>query len=164
MWPVHKPHIILIDGESGVGKSTLANRMAAALGATVVNLDDAYPGWGGLFMGAAEITDGVLKPISEGKPGRFTKWDWSKNCSGETVMVEVPALLIVEGCGASTPDSRKMADTVIWVSAEETERKERRSAREGGANETELRKWDKDVSIHIERNHPIETASVRIRT
>lgn len=161
---MHKPHIILIDGESGVGKTTLANRMADALDATVVHLDDAYPGWDGLFEGVAEVSEGVLRPISEGKPGRYTKWDWVGNRKGEKLTVAVPKVLIVEGCGSSTPDTRRIADTVIWISTDSAERQVRRNSREGDENKSELQRWDQDVELHIERNDPIETASVRLRT
>lgn len=161
---MRRPHIILIDGESGVGKTTLANRMADALHATVVHLDDAYPGWGGLVEGVAEVSTGVLKPMSKGKPGRYTKWDWVGNRQGEKLIVAVPEVLIVEGCGSSTPDTRRIADTVIWLSTDSAERQARRNSRDGGENKSELQRWDQDVELHIERNDPIETASVRLRT
>ncbi|MEO8095730.1 MAG: hypothetical protein ABI632_12485, partial [Pseudolysinimonas sp.] len=40
--------VVLIDGRSGAGKTTLARELAPLVGAQLVSLDDVYPGWDGL--------------------------------------------------------------------------------------------------------------------
>ena len=85
--PSKTPHIILIDGQSGVGKTTLSLTMADALGATVIHLDDVYPGWGGLVAGRDAVIDGVLRNVVDGRAGRVRRWDWEHSAPGIDVIV-----------------------------------------------------------------------------
>ncbi len=54
--------VVLIDGRSGAGKTTLARDLAPMLGAQLVSLDDIYPGWAGLEAGSAAVArDGAAR-------------------------------------------------------------------------------------------------------
>ena len=162
--PSSSPHIILIDGKSGVGKTTLSLTLAEALGATVVHLDDVYPGWGGLADGRNAVIDGVIRKIAEGRAGRFRRWDWEHSVPGIDVIVAPDDILVVEGCGISTPESRELADTVIWVDCDETARLERLTDRDGEAFDEHRDLWDAQVELHIAENDPIDTATVRVNS
>lgn len=162
--PSNSPHVILIDGQSGVGKTTLSLAMADALGATVVHLDDVYPGWGGLEDGRNAVIDGVLRNIVDGRAGRVRSWDWEHSTAGIDVIVPQSDVLIVEGCGISTEKSRAMADTVIWVDCPDETRRERLANRDGESFDEHRDIWDAQVERHIVDNDPIGTATVTVNS
>lgn len=154
------PHIILIDGHSGAGKTTLAVHMAASLGATIVHLDDVYPGWGGLVEGRDRVVADVLRPLRSGTAGSVQTWNWESDAPGDTLTVSPAPIVIVEGCGISTAESRKLADAVVWVEAPRELRRERVTKRDG-SGATELHdSWERDVETHIAEHNPIQTANV----
>ena len=159
-----KPYVVLIDGKSGVGKSSLADVIASHLDATVVHLDDAYPGWNGLDAGRDVVIDSVLVPLAAGLPGQFRTWDWHRDTAGEIVTVNPTDAIVIEGCGISTPRSRSLASTVIWVDCSESERRIRLFGRDGDAYSEYLEAWDRQVDAHIATNDPIGTATTIVRT
>ena len=154
------PHIILIDGRSGAGKTTLANEIAESLGATVVHLDDVYPGWGGLVEGRNRVIDDVIRPIRSGLPGHLATWDWVRSAPGASRSVAPAEIVIVEGCGISTPQSRLLADTCIWVDAPTEVRFARVAQRDGMETLEHFEAWESDVETHVADNDPIATATV----
>lgn len=162
--PFADPHIILIDGKSGVGKSTLAAVIASALNARLVHLDDAYPGWGGLERGRDAVIRDVVAPLSRGVAGRLETWNWETNSAGDTVVIEPSEVVVVEGCGISTAESRSLASTVLWVDCDDPARLSRRENRDGSQFDAELGEWDKQVGRHIIDNDPISTATVVVNT
>ena len=162
--PSPKPHIILIDGRSGVGKTHLAVRIADALGATVIHLDDAYHGWGGLAAGRNAMIETVLTPLALGVPGHYRAWDWKRDILGDFVDVPPADMVVVEGCGVSTPQSRELASTVLWVECDETLRIARLFGRDSHAFTDNYDAWDEQVDDHIAHNEPITTATVVVRT
>jgi uridine kinase len=162
--PSPKPHIILIDGKSGVGKTRLAVRLAGALDATLVHLDDGYHGWGGLAAGRDAMIETVVEPLTRGLPGRFRAWDWRRDIAGDFVDVPPADVVVIEGCGVSTPTSRELSSTVLWVECDETIRLERLSGRDRGEFNDYYPSWDVQVDAHIVQNNPIQTAHVVIRT
>lgn len=96
---------ILIDGQSGAGKTTLANQLAAHTGFQLVHLDDFYPGWTGLAAASTIVARDILSPKN---PGYF-KWDWERDCQGQWVPVQPARSIIIEGTGAITADTCKRA-------------------------------------------------------
>ena len=162
--PSSSPHIILIDGRSGAGKTSLSLTMAAALGATTVHLDDVYPGWGGLVDGREAVIGSVVRNVVAGRPGRIRRWDWVNDRVGIDVIVPVADVLIVEGCGISTPESRALADVVLWVECDESVRVERLAQRDGETFDRYRDVWDAQVAQHISDNDPIETATLTVNS
>ncbi len=162
--PSAKPHIILIDGKSGAGKTRLATIMGTAMSATVVHLDDVYPGWNGLVAGRDQVLESVLPPLARGQSGEYVSWDWVNDRPGERVSVAPAPVLIVEGCGISTPASRAMADAVMWVDCPDAVRFDRLRSRDGDRFDGHLEGWEAQVAAHITDNNPDTTASVVVRT
>lgn len=116
--------IVLIDGRSGAGKTTLAAWYGAELKLDVVHCDDFYPGWQGLAAAGSIIADQILQGA-----GYYT-WDWAQGCPGSHVAVDVSGGLIIEGCGAITEATIAAAAKVgpvltIYVTADEELRKQR---------------------------------------
>ena len=117
--------LILVDGRSAGGKTTLAESLAALLGGTVVHTDDVawhlHPTeWDD------ELVRGVIAPWRASKCVRFRPPGWI--AKGRPGAVEVPAsaeVLIVEGVGAGRESLAEQADLVIWVQSDRAEARRR---------------------------------------
>jgi hypothetical protein len=138
--------------------------MATSLGASLVHLDDSYPGWGGLAAGRDAIIESVIVPVSVGQPGHFRVWDWARDRPGDVVTVNPADVVIVEGCGISTPRSRELSTTVLWLECPDEVRAARLLQRDGTDFDSQYEDWDRQVDAHIAQNNPIATASVIVRT
>ena len=60
--------LVLVDGRSGAGKSSLADDLRDLLDATgrtvaLVRMDDVYPGWTGLAAAASEVSTRLVRPF-----------------------------------------------------------------------------------------------------
>lgn len=150
--------VLLIDGGSGSGKTSLAHQIAAAVGdAVVVSLDDFYPGWSGLAAGSRMVVEDVL-----GRGG-FRRWDWDAGRPGEWVAVPPAGVWIIEGCGALTPGSRALTDAALWLEADAGVRKARALARDGGAFDPWWDHWAAQEAEHWARHEPWRLADVVVR-
>jgi hypothetical protein len=138
--------------------------MATALDATLVHLDDAYPGWGGLVDGRDAVIETVVTPLATGLPGRYRAWDWGRDSAGGIVEIAPADVVVIEGCGVSTPQSRDLASTVVWVECDENERLARLVDRDSNKFEDFSEAWDEQVDDHIAQNDPMGTATVVVRT
>ncbi len=147
-----------------MGKTRLAVRVAGTLDATLVHLDDAYHGWDGLATGRDAVIETVLAPLSRGLSGRFRAWDWVGDGAGEIVDVRPAGVVVVEGCGVSTQQSRALASTVLWVECDEAVRMSRLFDRDQDAFVDHYDSWEAQVNDHIAQNDPIGTATVVVRT
>ncbi len=117
--------LILVDGRSGSGKSTITGVLAAELGAAVIHTDD-IAWWLHPVAWDDALVDGVLKPWSAGQAVRYRPPGWIDK--GRPGHVEVPAdarVLIVEGVGAGRARLAAMADRVVWVQADRPEARRR---------------------------------------
>ncbi|WP_285027770.1 hypothetical protein [Plantibacter sp. ME-Dv--P-122b] len=153
--------VLLIDGRSGTGKTTLASSVASALTAsTVVHMDDLYPGWEGLDEGARLLVEWILRPFSERRAGEWRRWDWERSARAEAHLVPSDRPLIVEGCGSSSHASRAFADTVLWLDAPVVQRTDRLIGRGDGVDW--LAGWTLQEDTFIERERPDLEAGLRI--
>lgn len=133
-----------LDGRSGSGKTVLAGRVAVELArrrveCSVVHLDDMYPGWTGLAAALPRLCDDVLAPLREGRPARFTSWDWHADGPGPEREVQVTEVVLVEGVGAGATCCPELVDLVVWLEVEAGERRRRALLRDG---ETFAPHWD----------------------
>src|SRR5438309_10605711 len=86
-----------VDGKGASGKTTLAERIAAALPqAVVVHIDDfARPdlrGWE-----RDRFVRQVLEPLLTGRPGRYQRWDFDRDVGAEWHEVRTGVPVVVEG-------------------------------------------------------------------
>jgi uridine kinase len=138
-----RTRLVCVDGPAGSGKTTLAARLAAVLGATVVHMDDLYAGWT-LTGAVARLAAGVLRPLAEGRPGGYHRYDWAADrFDPDPVPVPVPDVLVVEGCGSAARALDTWAVLRIWVEAPEAVRLSRGIARDGAALEAQWRRWQR---------------------
>ncbi|ALC05482.1 hypothetical protein CDES_05225 [Corynebacterium deserti GIMN1.010] len=122
--------IILIDGQSGAGKTTLAATLSQITGFPVVHLDDIYPGWTGLAAASDMVVRDVLHPTHPG----YVSWDWENDRPGQWVSLR-GGNMIVEGTGAITEASKSAALALgqlitLRITGPENVRKKRALARD----------------------------------
>jgi uridine kinase len=154
---------VLIDGRSGSGKSSLADRLAAVWrDSVVVRLDDVYPGWDGLAWAAEHIRVELLAPRAAGRVGRWRRWDWTVGAAAEWHTVEPGGRLIVEGVGALTAATRALADLGIWVDTPDAERKRRALERDGDTYRPHWDRWAAQEDAFIARHRPHTVADLVI--
>lgn len=135
--------IVLIDGRSGSGKTTIAAQIQNQLfkqGETlprVVHMDDLYDGWYGLQAGSDYLLRSVLGPVATGKKPSWQEYDWELEERNQWREFEPGTPLIVEGCGSLSQATSELANLRVWLEADETLRQQRWRDRVG----TEHDKW-----------------------
>jgi uridine kinase len=140
-----RTRLVTVDGPAGSGKTTLADRLAAALASdvAVVHLEDLYAGWT-LTGAVARLCAGVLRPLAEGGAGAYAPFDWhAGHFQPEPVPVPAAAVLVVEGCGSSPRALDPWTSLRVWVEAPEELRTARGLARDGGHLAGEWRRWQR---------------------
>lgn len=144
--------LVLIDGRSGAGKTDYAAALALRTGATLVSLDDVYPGWDGLDAGSWHIAQSVIIPISLGQPGRYRRWDWAQSAPGEWVDVPAGRSLVIEGCGVLRAEIAGVEALRLWIEAPEDIRHERALSRDGDSYRPHWRRWalqeERFIALH----------------
>jgi uridine kinase len=156
--------LVTVDGPAGSGKTTLAGRLAAALGdaAALVHFDELYAGW--TLTGAlGRLQAGVLRPLAEGRAGAHHRYDWAGRRFVEpAVPVPVREVLLVEGCGSSPRTLDPWTTLRIWVEAPRDLRLARGLARDGAELETEWRRWQRTEAAEFTREGTRDRAHVRL--
>jgi hypothetical protein len=127
-----RPRFLAVDGRSGGGKTTVADRLAAAVpGATVVRTDDVA--WYHAFFDWADLLrDGVLEPLRGGESVAYRPLAWDRR--GREGAIVVPAgspLVIVEGVGAGRRELSDYFDALLWVQADAVQARRRGLERDG---------------------------------
>lgn len=137
------PTVIAIDGPAGSGKSTLAGNVAELAGATVVRMDDLYPGWDGLFEVDREVL-ALLRPLSEDTTGSYRRFDWVDAEFREAHHVDPVPLLVLDGVGSGNRAWRDLVTTLVWVEAPPDVRLARGLARDGQDQREHWVRWMRD--------------------
>lgn len=160
--PSDGPVIVLIDGRSGAGKTTLAQEVVAAwAGAspTLLSLDEIYPGWDGLDAASQRLVE-MLRDARAGMPLTWTAWDWAASNPGSPQIRPVAGALVVEGAGALTQDTAALADVRVWMDAPEANRRARAFARDGDSYRPHWERWAAQEDAHLRVHRPRELADI----
>ncbi|MBN9607536.1 MAG: (d)CMP kinase [Actinomycetales bacterium] len=140
--------VVLIDGRSGSGKTTLGRALAQRLGARLVSLDEVYPGWDGLAAAARAVP----RMLAADRPG-FRSGPWGPGGAGTWNPIDPSEPLVVEGCGALTRRSRRLATLGVWLEAPTGVRR-RRALRRDPAFAVDWARWAAQERAHFAREHP----------
>jgi len=113
------PHLVrLVAVDAGAGKTTLANRLAAELGAPVIQLDD-FISFGDLEGWWPRFESQVLEPLFLGERAHFQIRDWVNDVHGDGLAdwKEVPwsPVVIIEGVGAARQEVANRLTYAIWI-------------------------------------------------
>ncbi|MGN8025976.1 hypothetical protein [Microbacterium sp. 22242] len=156
--------VVLIDGRSGAGKSTLARLLAERwplrAAPQLVALDEIYPGWDGMDAGAERAYEQILRPHGRDLVGTWQRYDWVAGKYAENHAVDPARGVILEGCGALTPRSARIADVRVWMQAPEQSRKRRALDRDGELFRPHWDRWAAQEVRHLRRDDPIELATL----
>jgi hypothetical protein len=159
--------VVVLDGRSGAGKSSLARRLVAGWPGRdrvqLVALDDVYPGWDGLAEGVAYARESILRPHARGLIGVWERWDWEADARAEAHAVDPSLPLVVEGSGLLTPEVAALADVSVWVEAPAASRKARALGRDGDTYRPHWDRWALQEDHHIAVHDPVSLASLVVR-
>lgn len=156
--------LVSVDGPAGSGKTTFAERLAAALGdaTQVVHMDDLYAGWT-LTGAVARLEAGVLRPLAEGRPGAYSPYDWAAGrFSPDVVPVPGASVLVVEGCGSCPRRLDRWTTLLVWIEAPEPVRLARGLARDGGDLAGEWHRWLRTEAAEFAREDTRARAGLRV--
>ena len=151
--------VVLIDGRSGTGKTTLGDAVAERLGAQVVHLDSVYPGWDGLRAAAESVVTDVLSG-----PSGYRRWDWGTSREAGWTAVDPDLPIVVEGCGALSRASSPLASLRVWLEADDDVRWDRAIGRDGEVFAREWERWAAQERAFIAAEDPAALADVVLRT
>jgi hypothetical protein len=159
--------VVLIDGRSGAGKSSLAQALIASWPlpgrVQMVALDSIYPGWDGLAEGRERVIDQVLVPHAQGQIGLWQRYDWELGEYAETEAVDPSLALIVEGSGLLTPVSARLGDVRVWLESPAPVRKHRALTRDGDTYRPHWDRWAAQEDAHIAEHAPARCADMALR-
>ncbi|WP_419993364.1 uridine kinase family protein [Streptomyces boninensis] len=133
--------LVAVDGHAGSGKSTFADRLAAALGgAPVLHLDDLatheeHFGWTG------RLRRQVLEPFERGEPARYGVYDWHRRAFGEIRELPAADVVLVEGVGAGRRALRPRLALLLWMEYEQHAAWERGRQRDGAEQHPFWEAW-----------------------
>jgi uridine kinase len=155
--------VILLDGRSGAGKSSLARALVARWPlrgrVQLVALDSLYPGWDGLDDGVELARELILTPHARGAIGVWQRWDWTVSAPAEAHAVDPSLPLIVEGAGILTPATARLGDIRVWLESPPASRRQRALARDGETYRPHWERWARQEERHIERDQPQRLAT-----
>ncbi|MDZ5622157.1 nucleoside/nucleotide kinase family protein [Nocardioides bizhenqiangii] len=152
--------LVSIDGPAGSGKTTLAAGVAALdPGARVIHMDDLYDGWAGLDDVARQLST-LVRPLIVGKPGFYRRYDWHRGEFVETVDVEPPPLLVLEGVGSGRAELGTLITVLVWVSAPRELRRRRGLERDGEELAPQWDGWMRQEDAHFATQRTAERADI----
>lgn len=155
------PVVVAVDGRSGSGKSTFAERLRASVaGSEVVHTDDVA--WWESFFGWDDLlVEGVLVPASRGEVVRYRPPAWDRRGREGAIAVQagVP-VLVVEGVGASRQSLGPWLHASVWVQSDLGEARRRGVDRDGGTAEAEAfwDEWANEELQFLAEDRPWERA------
>lgn len=148
--------LVLIDGLTAAGKSTVAQELAGALEAAgtpvrVLHTDQMLHGWQGLATLDRTLA-ALVEAWTHGHPGLWREWDWHAGTWASTHPEAAPSareVVILEGVGAAAGPHRRAAAVTVWMETSAQEQ-QRRWHRRGDAEEF-LAPWQLDEQELHER-------------
>jgi uridine kinase len=154
--------LVCVDGPAGSGKTTLARGIAiAAPDTAVVHMDDLYEGWDGLPTVDAQLAS-MLQPLSQGRIGRYRRWDWHAGRWAEQVEVRPAPLLVIEGVGSGSLVAAPFTTLLVWVDAPYDLRMRRGIERDGDDFAPYWESWATAEEEHFARHRTRERADLRV--
>lgn len=140
------PLLVALDGRSGVGKSTMAARIGAEIGAVVIDADKFFSG--GNDDHWASRTD-------------FKTW---AGLAKDAVTLQPAEVIILDGAYSSRPELTDIIDlTVLIEVSDDSARRKRLIAREGESYMTNWHShWDAAEDYYFTKIRPFSSFDLRV--
>jgi uridine kinase len=155
--------IVAVDGPGGAGKSTLAARLAEALGDVQVLPTDDFASWENPLEWWRRAIDEALQPLSRNQPARFKRTDWENEGRDRWRHVDPAEYLVLEGVSASREAFQPFLTYSIWVETPRELRLSRGLERDGEEARPQWEQWMAEEDAYVERERPHERADVILR-
>ncbi len=155
--------VVLIDGRSGSGKTSLARALVARWPlrgrVQLVALDSLYPGWDGLEEGVEIARESILRPHARGLIGVWQRWDWELAEPAEAHAVDPSLPLVVEGSGLLTAGTERLGDVRVWLESPTHSRMRRALQRDGDTYRPHWNRWADQEERHLRLDAPATRAT-----
>ena len=153
--------IVAIDGCGGAGKSTVAEKMAAALDAPIVHTDD-FASLDHPLDWWPRMIEQVLKPLEANQSARYQRYDWDEQQLAEWVTIPPSDYLILEGVSSSRLAFDSYLAFRIWVDTNREVRLARGIERDGEAMREQWGLWMADEDAYVASDDPVGRADLVI--
>jgi len=177
---VERPLVAALDGRSGVGKSTLARRVAARLNdCCLIEGDDFYAGgsaaeWDArsaedkarLCMDWQRLQTEALLPLLAGQSASWHPFNFEAGAglAELTRSAKPAAIILIDGVYSGRPELAHLVDVAFLVEADDAERDRRLFAREGLAQVEWQKRWDAGEDYYFEFIKPRHTFDLVVRS
>ncbi|MCA9369652.1 MAG: hypothetical protein H6774_03320 [Pseudomonadales bacterium] len=165
------PVIIALDGRSGVGKSTLAKKVAEEVGGVVVTADNFWAGgenelWDNrspeervqLGIDWKRLAKEVLIPLRNGEAVSYRPFDFqtNKGLSDTPITIAPHRVIVLDGAYSARPELTKLVDLSVLVqSSDDTVRRTNLVNREGATYMDDWhRRWDPAEDYYFSHIRP----------
>jgi uridine kinase len=155
--------LVAVDGPSGAGKTSFAQRLAEELTAPVVHTDDLLDGWDDQFTFWARLESQVLQPLRHGRSAHYRRYLWDRGgFGGAPLSIEPADAVLIEGVSSARRVIRTELSLSVFVVAPAELRWSRALARDGGddlAFRAYLERWrlaedrhfaEDDTAAHVD--------------
>jgi len=152
--------IIAVDGLGGAGKTTMAAKLAGALGGCPVVTTDDFASWDDPLDWWPRLLEEVLVPISEGRSAVYRRCDWVLRQLGTQQRVDPCAYVILEGVSSSRRAFRAYLTFIVWVETPRQKRLNRGIARDGSSMRSQWKRWMEAEDRYVEEENPRRAANL----
>jgi uridine kinase len=152
---------VAVDGCGGAGKSTFADRLAAAAaGAPVIRTDD-FASWDEPMNWWPRLLHEAIEPLADGRAASYQRsaWDPSQPRT-DNVRIEPAPIVLIEGVSAGRSEWRDRLAYSIWVEAPRDLRLKRGLDRDGPNAKSKWAEWMVAEDTYISREDPITNADL----
>jgi uridine kinase len=160
--------LVCVDGPAASGKTTLAAAVEAGLcrrgcGVSTVHMDDLYDGWTGLRPELeSRVLVQVLQPLGRGETARWQRYDWYEQRFTQWHDVEVPDVLVLEGCGSGAQAYGPYRSLLVWLEAPLEARLQRWLDRDGPDVMAHREQWMDAEAAHFAYHRTRDQADIRL--
>jgi|tagenome__1003787_1003787.scaffolds.fasta_scaffold20837909_2 uridine kinase len=150
-----------VDGPGGAGKSSFAERVAAAVPGVVVVSVDEFSGPDVTEWDWVRFDRELVEPLRTGRAGRYRRWEWRSETAGDWREVPTGSVVLVEGVSATRSEVAAPWTLRVWVDAPRELRLERVLTRDGPAVMARwLEDWIPSEEAYVARERPKERADL----